>query len=483
MSAVAHHPITAEGDIDAEARPALDAAGAFALVAELRAAHATGLTRPVAFRLDQLRRMVRMFEECESAFAAALHSDLGKPDIETYASEIALSVTELKLMLDKLERWAAPESVSVPLTLRPGKAWVQREPKGVVLVIAPWNYPLQLSLLPLATAVAAGNSVVLKPSELAPATARAMRDIVPRYLDERIVRIVEGGVPETTALLEQRWDHIFYTGNATVGRIVMRAAAEHLTPVTLELGGKSPAIVASDAKLKVAARRIVWGKFFNAGQTCVAPDHVLVHRDVHGELVGHMVEAVNEFYGDEPERSPDYARIVNERHFERLSALLDGGGFERVAVGGRRDASTRYIAPTILDDVSLDAPLMREEIFGPLLPVVVVDDLDAALDVVNGAEKPLSLYLFTEDDATAERVVRDTSAGGMCINHTILHLSAPNLPFGGVGESGMGSYHGKWGFDELSHLKSVLKRPTSFDPPVAYPPFGEWKKKMVRKFL
>ena len=482
MSAVVQQPITTEGGA-AEPDAALDAAGASALVAELRAAHATGLTRPLAFRKGQLRAMVRMFEECESAFAAALHADLGKPDIETYASEIALSVTELKLMLDKLDRWAAPESVGVPMTVRPGKAWVQREPKGVVLVIAPWNYPLQLSLLPLATAVAAGNSVVLKPSELAPATSRAMAEIVPRYLDERVVRIVEGGVPETTALLEQRWDHVFYTGNATVGRIVMKAAAEHLTPVTLELGGKSPAIVASDAKLKVAARRIVWGKFFNAGQTCVAPDHVLVHRDAHAELVGHMVDAVNEFYGDEPERSPDYARIVNARHFERLSGLLDAGGFARVAAGGRRDASTRYIAPTILDDVSLDAPLMREEIFGPLLPVVVVDDLDSALDVVNGAEKPLSLYLFTEDDATAERVVRETSAGGMCINHTILHLSVPNLPFGGVGESGMGSYHGKWGFDELSHRKSVLKRPTGFDPPVAYPPFGKWKRRLVRRFL
>ncbi len=482
MSAVKERPITTDDDAT-EPDDALDAAGAAALVAELRTTHATGLTRPLAFRKEQLRRMVRMFEECEPAFAAALRTDLGKPDIETYASEIALSVTELKLMLDKLDRWAAPESVSVPMTARPGKAWVQREPKGVVLVIAPWNYPLQLSLLPLATAIAAGNSVVLKPSELAPATARAMAEIVPRYLDERVVRIVEGAVPETTALLEQRWDHIFYTGNATVGRIVMRAAAEHLTPVTLELGGKSPAIVACDARLKVAARRIVWGKFFNAGQTCVAPDHVLVHRDAHAELVAHMVDAVVEFYGEDPERSPDLARIVNERHFRRLSALIDAGGFARIAVGGHRDPTTRYIAPTILDDVSLDAELMREEIFGPLLPVVVVDDLDAALDVVNGGEKPLALYLFTESDDTAERVVRDTSAGGMCINHTILHLGVPDLPFGGIGESGMGSYHGQWGFDELSHRKSVLKRPTSFDPPVAYPPFGKWKTKLVRKFL
>ena len=487
MAVARDRPSTADGTVaEADAEPGaacLDGAGAASLVAGLRAAHATGITRPTAFRKDQLRRAVRMFEENEQAFTAALHADLGKPEIESYASEIALCVTELKVMLKSLDRWAAPESVSLPMASRPGKAWVQREPKGVVLVIAPWNYPLQLSLLPLATALAAGNSVVLKPSELAPATSRAIARIVPRYLDGRTVRVVEGGVPETTALLEQRWDHIFYTGNATVGRIVMRAAAEHLTPVTLELGGKSPAIVASDARLKVAARRIVWGKFFNAGQTCVAPDHVLVHRDAHAELVRHMVEAVGEFYGDDPERSPDLARIVNERHFRRLSSLLDAGGFERIAVGGRLDPATRYIAPTILDGVRLDAALMREEIFGPLLPVVAVDDLEAALRVVNAGEKPLALYLFTEDDATVERVVGETSAGGMCINHTILHLSVPNLPFGGVGESGMGSYHGKWGFDELSHRKSVLKRPTSLDPPVAYPPFGPWKKRLVRKVL
>ena len=311
---------------------AFDASAAAALVAELREEHAGGLTKPLEFRRTQLERMIRMLEENESELAAALHADLGKPDIETYASEIALTITELKVMHKNLARWMAPESVKIPMASKPGKAWVQREAKGLVLVIAPWNYPLQLSLLPVATAVAAGNSVVVKPSELAPATARAMAEILPRYVDERVVRVVEGAIPETTALLEQRWDHIFYTGNGTVGRVIMRAAAEHLTPVTLELGGKSPAIVDRDAKLKVAARRIVWGKFFNVGQTCVAPDHVLVHRDAHRELVAHMVEAVDEFYGDDPERSPDLGRIVNDRHFRRLSKLIDAGGFERIDV-------------------------------------------------------------------------------------------------------------------------------------------------------
>jgi len=460
-----------------------DTAAAETLIAELGREHATGFARDVAFRKDQLARMIRLIEENEIAFTEALRTDMGKPDIETYAGEIAISLTEMKVMRKHLAQWAAPQSVSVPLVSRPGKAWVQREAKGIVLVISPWNYPLQLSLLPVATAIAAGNAVVLKPSELAPATARLLAETLPRYLDERIVRVVEGAVEETTALLEQRWDHIFYTGNATVGRIVMRAAAEHLTPVTLELGGKSPAIVDRDARLKVAARRIVWGKFFNAGQTCVAPDYVLVQRDVHRELVAHLVEAVEAFYSEHPERSADYGRIVNDRHFVRLTGLIDAGGFERIAIGGQNDPATRFIAPTILDEVSLDAPLMQEEIFGPILPVIVVDDLDAALRVVNAGSKPLALYVFTENDDVAERVIHETSAGGMCINHTILHLGVPGLPFGGIGESGMGSYHGKWGFDELSHRKSVLKRPTNLDPPVAYPPFGDLKKKLVRTVL
>ena len=460
-----------------------DAADAEALVAGLRREHATGFARDVAFRRDQLARTIRLIEENEAAFTEALRADMGKPDVETYAGEIAITLAEIEGMRRSLAGWAAPERVSVPLAYRPGKASVRREAKGVVLVIAPWNYPLQLGLLPVATAIAAGNAVVLKPSELAPATAHLLAELLPRYLDARVARTVEGAVAETTALLEQRWDHIFYTGNAAVGRVVMRAAAEHLTPVTLELGGKSPAIVDRDARLKVAARRIVWGKFFNAGQTCVAPDHVLVHRDVHEELVAHMVEAVEAFYGKDPSRSADYARIVNDRHFRRLTDLLDAGGFERVAVGGQRDPAARFIAPTLLDGTSLDAPLMREEIFGPLLPIVVVDDLDAALRTVDAAPKPLALYVFTESDATAERVVRETSAGGMCINHTILHLGVPGLPFGGVGESGTGAYHGRWGFEELSHRKAVLERPTSLDPPVAYPPFGKWKKRFVRTVL
>jgi len=474
-------PAPTTGDVTDVVR--LDAVRAEALVDGLRREHATGFAGTVAFRTDQLERMIRLIEENESAFTEALRADMGKPDIETYAGEIAISLTELKVMRKNLAKWAAPEPVSVPLVSRPGKAWVQREAKGIVLVISPWNYPLQLSLLPVATAIAAGNAVVLKPSELAPATSHLLAETLPRYLDPRTVRVIEGAVEETTALLEQRWDHIFYTGNATVGRIVMRAAAEHLTPVTLELGGKSPAIVDRDARLKVAARRIVWGKFFNAGQTCVAPDHVIVQRDVHRELVAHMVEAVQAFYGEDPQASADYGRIVNDRHFRRLTGLIDAGGFERVAVGGQSDAATRFIAPTILDEVSLDAALMREEIFGPLLPVIVVDDLDAALQVVNAGPKPLALYAFTEDGATTERIVRETSSGGMCINHTILHLGVPGLPFGGVGESGMGAYHGKWGFDELSHRKSVLERPTNFDPPVAYPPFGALKRKLVRTIL
>jgi aldehyde dehydrogenase (NAD+) len=294
---------------------------------------------------------------------------------------------------------------------------------------------------------------------------------------------VEGGVDETTALLEQRWDHVFYTGNGRVGRVVAAAAARHLTPVTLELGGKSPAIVDRSADVRVAARRIAWGKFVNAGQTCVAPDHVLVHRDVESSLLSELATAVRSFYGSDPSASPDYGRIVDDRHFARLRRLLDAGGYNTVVCGGDGDPSTRYLAPTIVAGVSPDAAMMRDEIFGPILPVIAVDDVEAAIEIVRAGDKPLALYVFSGSDAVAERVLETTSSGGACVNATVMHLAVPELPFGGVGESGTGAYHGLRGFQAFSHRRSVLERPTRPDPSVLYPPYTRWKQRLLRRFM
>jgi aldehyde dehydrogenase (NAD+) len=453
------------------------------LVDELRRGFTSGMTRSLEWRRSQLRQIQRMLKEGEEELLAALATDLGKPTLEGWAADIGLVSAEIDYLHDHLAEWMKPEKVRVPMVAQPGKATIVAEPLGVALVIAPWNYPVQLSVLPMAAALAAGNAVVVKPSELAPTVSAALAGLVPRYLDERAVAVVEGAVDETTALLEQRWDHIFYTGNGRVGRIVMAAAAEHLTPVTLELGGKSPVIVDRDANLAVAARRIAWGKFANAGQTCVAPDYALVHEAVAEDLMDQLTRAVDRFYGGDPRKSPDYGRIVNGSHFRRLSGLIDGGGYDRLVFGGEREEAARYIAPTVLAGVAADAPVMGEEIFGPILAVRTVADMDEAMAEVNAGDKPLALYAFTESKRTAERIVAGTSSGGVCVNGTVLHLGVPGLPFGGVGESGMGAYHGRTGFDTFSHRKAVLTRPSRPDLPVAYPPYKRWKGKVMRRFL
>ncbi len=374
-----------------------------------------------------------------------------------------------------------PAKVAVPLTQQPGRARVIPEPLGVVLIIGPWNYPLQLVLAPLVAAIAPATPPCSSRLSSRPRRRRSLPAWCREYLDPDGVAVVEGGVPETTALLAEHWDHIFYTGNGTVGRVVMEAAAKHLTPVTLELGGKSPAIVDRHANIRVAARRIAWGKFVNCGQTCVAPDYVLVDRDVEMPFLEALTSCVRDFYGRDPRASRDYARIVNDRHFTRLTALLDGGGTP--VLGGDTDAVDRYIAPTVLTDVDPDSPIMREEIFGPLLPVLPVDDVDAAISFVNGRDKPLALYVFSEDDGVVDRVLTSTSSGGVTVNGTLLHLAVPGLPFGGVGPSGMGAYHGRAGFDTFSHGKGVLDRTTRLDPPVTYPPYSRWKERLLRKVL
>ena len=355
------------------------------------------------------------------------------------------------------------------------------EPLGVACVIAPWNYPVQLLAVPMVAAIAAGNAVVAKPSELAPHSAAVLAELI-EALGDPAVAVINGGVAETTELLTHRFDHILYTGNSRVARIVMRAAAEHLTPVTLELGGKSPAIVSRHADVAVAARRIAWGKFVNAGQTCIAPDYVLVERPVHDELVAAIGAQIEAFYGADPKASADYARIVNAPHFHRLEKLLDSG---TVAHGGISDPDSRYLAPTVLTGVAADDPVMGEEIFGPILPVIAVDSLDEAVAFVaersRAGDKPLALYSFSSVDDENDAVVAGTTSGGVCVNGTLMHISNPHLPFGGVGESGTGAYHGRFGFDTFSHQRAVHTRSTRVDPDLLYPPYTDRKRSLVRK--
>ena len=455
-------------------------AEAAALVDRARASFHRGTTRPLAWRRHQLEQMIAMLEENEDEFLTALAHDLGKPRPEGFITDIAFVIGEIELMLKNLKKWNRPERVPTPLVSMPAKSRRIPEPLGVVLVIAPWNYPVQLLLVPAAGALAAGNAVVLKPSEVSGATSAALARLVPQYLDPEAVAIIEGGVAETTALLEQRFDHIFYTGNGTVGRIVMTAAAQHLTPVTLELGGKSPVIVDESANVRVAARRIAWGKWLNAGQTCVAPDYVLVHRSVEAELIDELRKTLVDFHGADPHRSPDYGRVVSPRHFDRLSSMLSDG---RVVIGGETESDERYVAPTVMTDVRLDSRLMTEEIFGPLLPIIPVGDMRAAIRFVTARPHPLALYVFAEDRDVIDDVVANTTAGGVTVNGTILHLTSPHLPFGGVGESGMGAYHGKSGVRLFQHMKPVLTRGTRIDPSLAYPPYTENKIKLFRKIL
>lgn len=473
---------TDEPAIVTNVEPEVVAFDAADLVSAMRTAYDERVTRPLAWRHEQLDALETMLRDHQDVFAAALATDLGKPPIEAWTTEIGFSLNDIDHQRDHLDEWAAPKKVRTPMLFQPGRSRIVPEPKGVVLIIAPWNYPLQLMIAPMAAAIAAGNAVVAKPSEMSPATSAAMVELCGRYLDPRAIRIVAGGVEASTALLEQRFDHIFFTGGTRVGKVVMRAAAEHLTPVTLELGGKSPAIVAADADIGVTARRIAWGKFTNAGQTCIAPDYLLVDRAVRDRLVDEIASTITEFYGPDPQRSDDYGRIVNAGHHDRLAELLQDDRSGRHRVGGSTDAAARYIAPTVLVDPDPDAPIMQEEIFGPLLPVVAVDSVDDAIAFVNDRPKPLALYVFSSDDDTVDRVVERTSSGGVGINNTLLHIGPPDLPFGGVGPSGMGAYHGRTGFETFSHLRSVYDRSVRVDPPVLYPPVTGLKERVIRMF-
>ena len=447
------------------------------IVTELRRTFEAGKTRPHDWRRGQLLRFKAMIEENETAIFDALHADLGRASAETRMVETGTVLTEIGHALSQLKKWMRPKKVSTPLTNQPGRSWIVPEPLGVVLIMAPWNYPFYLVCMPLIGAIAAGNCAVLKPSEISANTSALLARLIPSYLDPEAVRVVEGGVETATALLAERFDHIFFTGSAGVGKAVMSAAARHLTPVTLELGGKSPCIVTQDCDLEVAARRVAWGKFLNAGQTCVAPDYVLVDETVADRFVDALKAAVKRFYGDDPKASPDYPRIISDRHFERIGGLIADG---HVEIGGQTDPASRYIAPTVLTQVDPDSAVMSQEIFGPVLPVIPCASLDDAIDFINRRPRPLALYLFSTDSGARERVLAETSSGGVCVNDVVMHLTVPDLPFGGVGRSGMGASHGRASFDGFSHAKSVLAKSERFDVPVRYPPYSRLKSWLLK---
>lgn len=450
------------------------------IVAAQRAYFGTGATKPAEFRLAALQKLREGLLRREKPLCGALRADLGKSAFESYMTELGMVLDELRFEAAHLRSWAKPRAVRTPLAQFRAKSFVCPEPYGVALIMAPWNYPVQLSLEPLIGALAAGNCAVLKPSAYAPRVSRELEELLAECFPPEYVAVVQGGREENAGLLAQRFDFIFFTGSVAVGKLVMKAAAEHLTPVSLELGGKSPCIVDSTADLRLAARRIVFGKFLNAGQTCVAPDYLLVQSDVQGELTRLLGEEIRAQLGAAPLENAEYPRIVNEKHFRRLLGLMEGA---QVLAGGEAREGTLQIAPTLLSGVTGDSPVMREEIFGPLLPLLPFGTLDEAVSFVAGREKPLALYLFTGSRAAERRVLRELSFGGGCVNDTVIHLATPHMGFGGVGNSGMGSYHGKKSFDTFSHEKSIVRKAAWIDLPMRYHPYTEAHFRLLRRFL
>lgn len=441
------------------------------IVDELRTKFNEGATRGYRWRQRQLTGLLKFLYKEQKSIQAALREDLSKSKADA-TGEIAPTAMEILEYKRNLKRWMRDERVGTTLLLAPARSYVRSEPLGVALIFGAWNYPLHLTITPLAGALAAGNCVVLKPSELAPATSRMLAEKLPQYLDPDCVDVVEGGADIAEELLELDFDHIFYTGNGAIGSRVMQAAAKSLTPVTLELGGKSPVIVEKTADIQTTAKRISFGKWANAGQTCVAPDYVLVEKEVEEDLLRALKQTLLDFYGPEPQKNRAFGRVVNQRHVERLKGMLGSG---RILVGGEVDVADNYVAPTILRDVRGDDPVMQDEIFGPILPVLPVESVEQAIRFVNARPKPLGLYLFTKNHTVERDVIARTSSGGVCINHAGLQIVNPKLPFGGVGASGMGAYHGKASFQAFSHRKSVLKKPFFFDPAFLYPKFKKRK--------
>jgi aldehyde dehydrogenase (NAD+) len=453
-----------------------DAAG---VLADVRRAFNTGRTRSLAWRSEQLRAVERMCDEREPEIAEALARDLGRSSFEAWLGDIGSTKAEAAFARKHLKKWVKPQRQGLPLAQLPGRAWVQFDPLGVVLVIGPWNYPFYLCMAPLVAAIAAGDGVVIKPSELAPATSALVARLVPEYLDSQVIRVVEGEASTTQELLAQGFDHVLFTGGTEIGRKIMAAAAPTLTPVTLELGGKSPVVVLADADLDVAARRIAWIKLLNSGQTCIAPDYVLADRAIAAQLAEKIVAKLAEFRSAEADPS---MRIVNERQFDRLVSLI-GSTSGKVLTGGGSDRSALRIEPTVILDPAADDPVMSEEIFGPILPILTVDSTEEAVAFVTSRPKPLALYIFTESQRVARDLVDRIPSGGAVINHVAVHCLVPQLPFGGVGASGMGAYHGRWGFEALSHRRAVVAKPTKMDLSLMYPPYTDRAIKLMRKVM
>jgi len=457
----------------------LDAADHSAVLADLRRTFDTGRTRPLQWRLDQLEGIETLCRDEEAAIAEALHSDLGRSPVEAWLGDIASSKGEAAYARKHLKKWMRRRRQPLPLAQLPGRAWVQHDPLGAVLVIGPWNYPLYLSLGPLVAAVAAGNCTAIKPSELAPATSELLSRLIPRYLDGDAVRVVEGDASTTQGLIAGGFDHIIFTGGTEIGRKIMAAAAPTLTPVTLELGGKSPVIITADADLDVAARRVAWVKLLNSGQTCIAPDYVLVNRVVADAFIDKVTDAVAAFRAGE---TASGLRIVNGRQFDRLDSLIRSTT-GTIVTGGGTDAGTLSIEPTVIVDPAPTDAVMSDEIFGPILPILQVESDSAAVQFVNSRAKPLALYVFSGSQKAARRLIDAIPSGGAVVNHVAMHCLVPQLPFGGVGASGIGAYHGRWGFEALSHQRAVLAKPAKPDPRLVYPPYTDRAIKIMRKLF
>ena len=440
----------------------------------------SGKTIPAEFRLKQLESLKEAMIRHEADLAAALKEDLGKSRMESYMCEIGLTLSELTWMQKHLCSLMRSKRVSTPVAQFAAKSFRSPSPYGTVLIMSPWNYPVLLTLDPLIDAIAAGNTAVVKPSAYAPCTFNVMKTMIEECFPAHYVAVVDGGRAENQALLQQRFDMIFFTGGKTVGREVLRHAAEYLTPVTLELGGKSPCIVDSTAKIRLAAKRIVFGKYLNCGQTCVAPDYILCDKRIRDELITAILAEIEKQFGKEPLKNPNYGKIINEKHFERILGLING---EKLVYGGQSEPESLRIAPTVLNNITWDDAVMGEEIFGPLLPILTFDTLDEALDTVESHPHPLALYFFSEDKAAQKKVLDTCRFGGGCINDTIIHLATSDMPFGGVGESGMGSYHGRVGFETFSHYRSIVDKKTWMDLPIRYQKYTGLKEKMMRMFL
>lgn len=435
-------------------------------------------TKDLAFRLAQLRKLKKVLQENEALLYEAIYTDFKKSAFETYAAELGILYVEIDLVLKKLPKWAKRKQKPTNLLNIPAKSYVMPEPLGVSLIMGAWNYPYQLTLLPLVSALAAGNTAILKPSEIPSETSRVMAKLINENFDKNYLHVVEGGIPETTALLKEKFDKIFFTGSTKVGRIIYEAAAKHLTPVTLELGGKSPTIVTATANIEVTAKRIVWAKFLNAGQTCIAPDYIMVEKSIQKALLEALKKQIEEF--DYAFENDNYVQIIDDKNFERLTTMINP---EKVYLGGQTDAQSRYIAPTILQEVSFKDKVMQEEIFGPILPVISYTDIDDMVGQIKARPKPLALYLFTKDSTTKMKVLSEISFGGGAINDAIMHITNHHLPFGGVGDSGIGNYHGKVGFEAFSHQKSIFEKPFGWEPNLKFPPYSLKKLKWIKRFM